>query len=130
MIKKGVVKEAHKEYIIVQVDKKTSCGHCKTCTEDGKFSEEFVIKTKRNFKVGETIEIEISDNSLLKFGALIYIIPILFLFVGYFIGGLIGLSEGKKILLSFLSMVACFYGIHIFDKFFGAYILSKKITIR
>jgi positive regulator of sigma E activity len=130
LIKNGIVKEVHKNYIIVQVYKKTSCGHCKTCTEGGRFAEEITFKTDRNLKKGGPIEIEIPDKSLLNFGAFIYIVPILFFFGGYVVGNIFGLSEGKKILLSFLFMALCFYGIHIFDKYFGSYILNKKMVIK
>ncbi len=130
MIKKGRVKEVHKDYIIVQVYKGSSCGHCKVCSEEKQVVEEIVLKTKREFEAGDSIELEMPYKTLLNFSMLVYILPILFFFGGYFIGNFLGFTEGKKILLSFLGMAACFYGMHVFDKYFGAYILSKKITIR
>jgi len=130
LIKKGIVKKSDGKHLLIQVYKNSSCGHCQSCSEGGKISEELNIKTNKIFKIGTSIEFEIEDKSIFNIGVLVYIIPIFSLFFGYFVGVILKFSEGINILLSFTSMTLCFYAIHIFDKYYGEYLLNKKITIK
>ncbi|MGL5001000.1 MAG: SoxR reducing system RseC family protein [Cetobacterium sp.] len=126
----GLVKEKYGNKLKVSIYKESACSHCNNCSDTSKISNtlDFICEDK-NIEVGDVIKFELEDNVIFKSAFIVYIIPLVFLFLGYFLGDIISLSEGKKITMSFGGLVLAFLGIFIYDKFFIKSKVEKFIKI-
>src|SRR6056297_1505846 len=76
----------------VVVTRHSACSKCdKDCIlgmEDSHEQDELYVevKSKRDVEVGDTVNIELKDSSLVIGSLMIYLIPLLFFVGGYFIG--------------------------------------------
>ena len=79
--------------------------------------------------LGEIIEFEIDDKNLLKLSFLVYIVPLILMFISYGLASTLDFSENKRILSSFLGLIIGLILIYIIDKTKGNTLLAKiKIT--
>ncbi|MCX5751498.1 MAG: SoxR reducing system RseC family protein [Candidatus Saganbacteria bacterium] len=80
------------------------CKNC-SCACQGKSGPKILQAINEiNAKVGDKVEVEISSPKLLGAFLLVYILPILFLFLGYWIVSLVTADEGLKIFGGFLGL--------------------------
>jgi positive regulator of sigma E activity len=89
----------------------------------------FSFKYDRNLTIGDIVTFEIEDSSLLNIAALVYLMPIIFMMAGYFIGQELGFSEGQGVLMSFLFLAISFGFIYFFDKKRGEKLIDQKIKV-
>jgi len=102
----------------------SACAKCGRCSM-GVSGEMFIeAENKMGAKVGDMIEVEILPSSLLASSFLIYIVPIIFLVVGYFVGVsvhpliLSGLSlESFGIIFALLFMFISFILLKVYDRY-------------
>lgn len=125
----GIVKEINGNIIIVKVFKDTGCSHCDSCSEGDKFSGEYSFTSDEKYLIGDEVSFEMDDKTIFNLGLLIYILPILSLFLFYYISSLFSIKEGIKILCSFLGVAFTFLIIFIIDKVKGKHIVDKNISI-
>lgn len=123
MEKSGIIKEIKNDKAIVMIFKESSCAHCNKCSENEKISNELEIPLQPNMNIGDTITFEMNDKKLYKIATLIYILPLIAMIIGYFVGQLLNFSEKLDILLSFIFLILTFLIIHFYDKIY----LSKDI---
>jgi sigma-E factor negative regulatory protein RseC len=109
----------------VKVQRHAACRDCGGC-ELGHSNKSMEIKAKNPFNasMGELVEIEIPSNSVLKASFLVYILPIFFMVIGFFIGGRIGLHFGYNVdiaagALGFGMLALAFLVIRLYDKKLG-----------
>ena len=69
------------------------------------------------------------DNQVFKAAIIVYIIPLIFMFLTYFIASNMGLSEGECIGASFSGLVIAFIGIFFYDKFVVKNKMEKSVKI-
>ncbi len=129
MLNKGIVQEVDGKNLKILVYKDSACSHCSSCSEGNRFQGEFEFQAEGNVKKGDSISFEIEDKVVLNLAFLVYILPVIFLFFGYILSSKLGLSEGKRILSSFVSMFFSFVLLFFYDKSKGKQILNKKIKI-
>ena len=112
----------HKQGSLLELScqQQTSCSHCasqNSCGTGivskavGNRSHKWTLVTSEKVKSGQLVEIGLPEKSLIKFASVVYLIPVLMLMLGGFLGqyllSLMGLSsEGWVILSAFLSMAA------------------------
>jgi sigma-E factor negative regulatory protein RseC len=106
MKEEGIVKRVLSEKI-AEVELAGGEG-CKTCSYacQGKAGPKAIEAVNEiNARVGDRVEIEISSPKLLGAFLFVYILPILFLLLGYGVVSLIAKDEGPKIFGGFLGLV-------------------------
>ncbi len=91
----------------VEVERGTACGG--TCSSCDACVFQNTIRTTAYNRVsalpGQKVVIESRTSQVLGAAALLYIIPVILLFVGYAIGAAVGLAEGGCILCSCLFFI-------------------------
>nr|WP_307776505.1 SoxR reducing system RseC family protein [uncultured Cetobacterium sp.] len=112
----GIVKEIKDHKVTVSMYKESACSHCSKCSESNKITNEYTFYTDEKLFIGDIITFEMEDKRVLKAAIIVYLIPVIALFLGYFLGSKLGLSEGQSIGTSFFGMIVSFLGIYIYDK--------------
>ena len=89
MVEQAIVTALEKEKIIVSMKRRSACGSCWACgmTESGEMT--LKLENTVGARKGDTVEIELNDNLILKGAFIIYIIPLAGLMAGLAIGGLV-----------------------------------------
>ncbi|MBZ4682651.1 MAG: hypothetical protein PWP46_1065 [Fusobacteriaceae bacterium] len=130
MKNKGLITKINGNEIKVYLFKDSACSHCSGCSDSDKMSCEYTFKTDTTgLKEGDIIDFEMNNNSLLKLGLIVYILPIFLLFFMYYIGSLIKLSQGANILFSFLGLIIYFIILFVIEKVYGKNFLKQNIKI-
>lgn len=96
----------------VAVERGTACGgHCSGCGECVYGKRILVPAENKIFaKPGESVVIESETGVIMQTALLIYMVPVVLLFLGYGLGALLGQSQGRCIAMSLL---ACALGVGI-----------------
>ncbi|MGL5934939.1 MAG: SoxR reducing system RseC family protein, partial [Cetobacterium sp.] len=116
--------------LTVSIFKESACSHCNNCSDSSKIVNTLTfLYDKSDIKIGDIISFEMEDNQLFKAAFIVYIIPLFFMFGGYFLGNNLGLEEGLNIVISFLSLIISFLGIFFYDKIIVKEKLEKSIKI-
>ena len=97
----------------IMVRRPSACGHdCASCGGCGPNSITQVIAVADNeagARVGDTVRLESGSGRVLGLAALLYLVPLLLLFVGYFLAfGLLRLGEGASVAVGLLFLTAGF----------------------
>jgi len=92
----------------VSVSRGTACGgncdNCEACISAN--SIQAVAKNSISAAVGDKVVLDCRSSVVYKAIALVYVVPIVLMLLGYAVGYLLGLSEGLCILLCFLGVIA------------------------
>lgn len=120
----GIVKKIiSKNVVEVQMQRGSGCGQCTACEamSDGTFN--IFAKNEIGAQLGQRVEIVVSSSEALKISALVYILPVIFLFVGYILGfflskllGFVANAEFFGIGIGFGFFVAGLFVVIIVDK--------------
>ena len=118
MNKIGIVTELSGTEAKVRIQRPSACGeNCASCKAGCVPTENDVwAVNEAGAKTGDKVELEMQDKRVLLAAALVYIIPLCMLFVGYAIGGIFFAGEEFKILSGFLLMGICYAILSIMDK--------------
>ena len=125
----GKVKSVEKNRVTLSMYKESACSHCNKCSDSNKIANDYTIYTNEDIKVGDIVTFEMDDSQVLKAATIVYIIPVISIFLGYFLGSSVGLSEGKCILLSLIGLVTTFAGIYFYDKLVVKNRMEKSVQI-
>mgnify|MGYP006279928139 CR=1 FL=1 len=129
MREKACVVEVNEDTAKVVVTRHSACSKCnRDCIlgmEDSHEQDEMYVevKSKRDVEVGDTVNIELKDSSLVIGSFIIYLIPLILFVVGYFIGARLSFlfgalsSEATGIISSFIFL-------------YLSYLLTKRIDKR
>lgn len=110
MVEEGVVSEVKDGKLIVSIKRHPACGTCKACSmaEDKEMRLEF--ENTIGAQKGDRVNIELDDFVIVRGAFLFYILPLLGLIFGIFIGGL--LTKGIDFMLPD-EVIAALFGIII-----------------
>lgn len=119
----GYVRKVQGDNIELEVKRVSSCGdNCKSCAGSCDIEPHIIVlPNKINAKVGDFVEVSAESKNVLKYMAIIYMIPFAFFIVGIALGNNIFKSMGNENyeILSFLSgmlaLVISFFIIRIID---------------
>ena len=112
-----MVDKTNDSYAIVRVLKKSACGeNCASC-KGGCVPTERSVKVKNTIsaKVGERVVLEMKDSKVLTAAFIVYILPMIVFFSGYFVGGKFFDEEGGKILTATLFALLTLPFLKIYD---------------
>lgn len=88
-------------------EQKTSCNSCKSqksCGTGlatkalGSKSHQWRLETSEPLKIGDVVEIGLSEKYLVQSALIVYLLPLLFMFIGAMIANLLSASEGVQII--------------------------------
>lgn len=128
MTKNGIVEDINSGIAKVKILRVSACGeNCVECGACDKKSNTVIAKNTLNAKVNDKVIVNMSDKLVLGAAFLVYIIPLIFLIIGYLIGHII--SENTGILLGFTFMVIAFLIIIYIDKKFNKRYEAEIIKI-
>lgn len=87
----GVVLELKDDMAIVQVKRSSACDNCKCChvADQAEFMSAKALN-KVQAKVGDRVVIEIEQKEVLAASAIVYIVPIILMILGYVLGSYLG----------------------------------------
>lgn len=105
----------------VQVRRSSACGHdCKSCGGCGPDTMTQVTAVADNepgARPGDTVRVESESRRVLGLAAALYLMPIVLLFVGYFIAsGPLERGEGTSLIVGLCCMVAGFVANGLVDR--------------
>jgi sigma-E factor negative regulatory protein RseC len=86
VVENGEVVQLKNDIAIVKLQHSAACRQCGICWMAGADTMETEAKNLANAKVGDKVLISVEPNSLLRASFVLYIVPLLFLIVGYLIG--------------------------------------------
>ncbi len=96
----------------ILVRRQSACGHsCESCGGCGPEAQAQVAAVAENpsaAQPGDTVLVESESGRVLSLAAVLYLLPILLLFVGYFIAKALGLGEGASLGVGLVCMAASF----------------------
>lgn len=132
MIETGVVNKIEKDVAWVTMIKGEQCAGCTACNAFGEGSFELVALNDPGAKVGDKVEVEINPRQVIKHSTIVFLLPVLSLIIGYFLGNsyltLIGLSlEAAGIIGSLGLMILTFFAIIGYDRIISR---SQQVNAR
>lgn len=126
----GLVKEKLGNKVTISMYKESACSHCNKCSDSAKIANDFTfISNGEDIKVGDIVTFEMEDNQVFKAAMVVYIFPLIVMFLAYFTAAKIGLSEGECIGSSFGGLIIAFMGIFFYDKFIVKNKMEKSVKI-
>lgn len=112
-----VVANSNSGWVVVEVEMKSACNHCESGDSCGTsaiskaFSskvQRFSIQSDRQFVKGERLKLGLPESVILKAATLVYILPLVGLFIGAFCGNQIASLAGTH--TDLLSILGAFSG--------------------
>lgn len=111
----GIVKEVRQSTAIVEIKRSSACGeNCASCGLCQNKTMTAEAKNLINAKIGDTVIVETADKKVMNAAFLVYILPLIVMLAGYFIGAL--KSETVGIITAFLFLAAAFAAVILTDK--------------
>lgn len=119
----GKVTEVCDDMLHISVKRHASCEKCGACGMAGKQEISFLVKNEIGAKIGDTVVIRMESSKVMKAAFLMYTIPLLFLFVGYYLGQMTAVYLGQTpqvteaigMISSFVMMGLTYLAIHYWD---------------
>lgn len=118
MRESGIVIKIDGKIATVELPKSEACERCRACSLGAGGMMCIEVENRPGAKVGDRVEIEISEGFVVRSLLLIYIGPVAALFIGYFLGALI--SEGIGIALALIFVVLYLLILRLSDKMLAA----------
>lgn len=126
MLQNGIVKKLHTNTAEVEIHRSAACGE--SCAACGLCPGKTAVVAAANeirADVGDSVTIDMADKKVLGAAFLVYIVPLIALIAGYFIGYAVFKSELPSVGIAFLLMAVTFGIIILCDKR-----LKKRYTPR
>ncbi|MDK8275918.1 MAG: SoxR reducing system RseC family protein [Peptoniphilus duerdenii] len=128
----GIVFELNDNKAKIIVTRLAACGSsCESCSAHcGENKQEYInVKNDIGLKIGDRVEITTDSKAVLKYIALVYGLPLIFLISGVVIGMLLNLKEMYSLLVGFVFMIVSFIFIKTIDNKNGSNhgIIIKKL---
>ena len=124
MRESGVIVSSKNNIATVQIARGEKCEGCNACMLVGSNVMQVEAMNDINAHKGDMVEVEVTSGHLLGHTLLVFIFPVIMMFVGYFLGAHIGenmgkTGEGPGILGTFVALIASFVLIKIYDTIWG-----------
>jgi len=122
----GIVREVFDSGVLLELGSTTGCKGCLlsgVCQKNGK---KFKVKTNLNLVVGDEVKVEVSPKDRIFSSFIIFLVPIVFMIIFYFTGGLFFQNEDILVGISLLGLLVSGIFIKIIDKNAILQVLIKK----
>ncbi len=90
----GTVVKVDKKNIKVRMERKSACGNCNMCgfkKED--MHVDLTTENTLGAVLGDKVEMEMQTSTVIFSASIVYILPLVFAMLGFFVGWLLKLSE-------------------------------------
>ncbi|NOZ60729.1 MAG: SoxR reducing system RseC family protein [Calditrichaeota bacterium] len=107
----GKIVKLKNEKAVVQMEAGSQCNHCSakhSCAAMGGVVRQIEIPVKNGIHVGDNVTLSYQAKSRIISAFLVFILPIIFLMAGYFMGFELFSSEGKAILSGITALIFSF----------------------
>ena len=114
----GVVEAVNGTNAVVSVKRSTACGDsCATCSAQCNLKgNKITVANKIGAMPGDLVEIEMKTSTVLKSAFMVYILPLLMFFLGYFLTEYKTNSETEALIFSLAAFAVTFVFLLIWDK--------------
>ena len=113
MIRTGRVVQTDKDVLKVCFSRLDACGSCGMC---GGGRDDAVVSIQGLARVGDVVEVDMPDAQVLKVSAIAYVIPLLGLLLGLWLGSLLFQNQELLVFGTGILMLALAYaGVKAFD---------------
>ena len=105
-------------YAEISVPRKTACGHdCEECAGCGMTGAAIYARAKNlpNAQPGQKVVVESSTGKLLGVVAVVYVLPVVFFLLGYFLS--VGLAESVRYVIAIAAAVLALIPIVLYDRY-------------
>lgn len=124
MLETGQVVKQKNNLVTVRFSRKSTCEHCNMCAFKPNDSHvDITMENTVGCKVGDSVEVNITDSTVLKLSVLVYFLPLFVGLVGFLISYLLEASEIVQLIVFVASLGLGFLSLAVIDKF---YRISKK----
>lgn len=115
-IQRGVVTQINGQTGRVRIQRNAACGDCKKCiiSEEQSFVEVDALN-RTGARVGDQVEVVMESGNVLLAAFLVYIVPLITMFLGYIIGQAIG-GAAWGYILGGLMLILPFFGLKLAEK--------------
>lgn len=106
------------EYAEISVPRKSACGHdCEECAGCGMTGASIYAKAKNTVgaQPGQKVVVESSTKKLLGVVVLVYVLPVIFFLLGYFLSE--GLVESVRYVIAIVAAALALIPIVIYDRY-------------
>lgn len=120
MQEKAIVKKVNKDTIELEIDSHGACKDCGVCII-GEDKKNTLTIPRPDFEVhqGDKLKLSLSPQKTVLASLILYIVPLLDMIIGYFVGLFIFKTENMAIITSFVFLAISFIGIRMLDKYIG-----------
>ncbi len=114
----GKVVDVKDDFLVLSVVRDSACGEsCASCSSKCSLKNTTATADKIiGVNKGDTVEFEMSSSKVMWAAFLVYITPLIVLMLGYIIAVLLGISEGRSVLVGIIAMAFWFFVVHFIDK--------------
>jgi len=127
MKEKGIlIKLEEKSFAQVELKPNDACKKCGACLISGQGNPMLRAKNKVGAKVGNTVEVEVAPSKVILSSFLLFIMPVISLIFGYFIGNFIS-SPNLGIIFAIAFIAIYFLVLGLYDKKLRKFNFSPKI---
>ena len=105
-------------YATISVPRKSACGHdCEECAGCGMTGSAIYAKAKNSIGAtpGQKVVVESSTKKLLGVVALVYLLPVIFFLLGYFLSE--GISENIRYVIAVAAAALTMIPIMLYDRY-------------
>lgn len=129
MTNKGIVTQIVNNKVKLRLFKSSSCSHCSQCSEASKYGKDYEFIIDKKVELGDLVTLEISEKDVIRAAAIAYIMPPIFMILGYIIAHKLNFSELQSAIGSFVGLGIAFLILFIYDKFFAKKNIEDEIRV-
>ncbi len=122
----GIVREVSTKGIKIEIEATEHCASCKMCSKGEDSKRILYISPDKDYALGDKVMLKVSSKEVNKISFLIYILPLLDLFLGYYLGTLLNDTikyEYLPIVFALSFFAASYIALYYLDK---SYFKNKK----
>lgn len=124
----GVIISEKQNQVTVQIIRGDKCKGCNLCDATGPNQMQLVANNSFGAKIGDTVEVEVPPGKVLGYSFILFIIPIIMMIAGYFVGTSFSSgSEGVGIIGSLTGLALSFLIIKFLDSQLGSSDQSAQV---
>ena len=119
----GKIEKIKNQTAVVRIQKSSACNHCQSRGACSVSNRDMLIEVPNDLKagVGDEVEVSVPEGTLLKLSALVYMLPIMALLAGAFLGTSLGKTLHMNTSLAaivggVIFLGIAFYGLMVFDR--------------
>ena len=119
----GIIEKISNETAYVRVTKSSACKHCESKDSCNISDRDMIVEVtnRLNAKEGDRVELSVPEGTFLKLSLLVYIMPVIFLMTGAFLGNYLSIllgtsSSATAAITGALFLVIAFIGLKIYEE--------------